>query len=122
MGQIFVAISAVLFLVMGVAGLVKPSVVTRLFSLPAPPSALRNEVRAVYGGFGLAVAGMLGASSVVSSIRPGVLLTVAVFLLGMVAGRLVSWVADRKIDRYPLLFMGLECLLAALLFYAWRAG
>ena len=32
-------------------------------------------------------------------------------LLGMAVGRLLSWLVDRRLDRYPALFMAIEIVL-----------
>ncbi len=113
MPEIFVYGNAVFFFVMGVMALVKPASITGYFALTNLSTERRNEVRAVYGGFGVAIAGLLIAAVSVDSIRLGVLLTVSAALMGMAAGRIVSFVADHSIGRYPLLFMGVEVGLAA---------
>jgi len=107
---------------MGVIALLQPSRVTRCFSLATIPADMQNEVRAVYGGFGLAMAALLVAATRVESIKSGVLLSVAVALLGMALGRLVSLLIDRSVGKYPYLFLGLECLLGGTLLYVWLVG
>jgi hypothetical protein len=64
----------------------------------------RNEVRAVYGGFGIAVAALLVATARSPALRPGVLAAVAVALLGMAAGRVIAALAERPDRFYPCWF------------------
>lgn len=104
---------------MGVVALLQPTRVTRCFSVPTPPADVRNEVRAVYGGFGVAMAALLIAATLVDTIESGVLLSVAVALLGMALGRLISLVIDTSVGKYPYLFLGLECLIGGALLYLW---
>ncbi len=57
--------------------------------------AARAEVRAVYGGFGLAIASMLAVALATPDLRTGILTTVAAALAGMAFGRLVSALVGR---------------------------
>lgn len=41
----------------------------------------------------------------------GVVVTLSMALLGMAVGRLLSWLVDRRLDRYPALFMAIEIVL-----------
>ncbi len=43
--------------------------------------------------------------------RDGVVVTLSMALLGMAVGRLLSWLVDRRLDRYPALFMAIEIVL-----------
>ena len=74
----------------------------------------RNEIRAVYGGFGIAIAALLVLVSGNATLRPGVMLAVAVALLGMAAGRVVSLLIERT-GKWPVVFLVMETVLAALL-------
>lgn len=105
------------FLVMGGAAIVTPIRVTEQFGIPVLTAAGRNEVRAVYGGFGLAMAGLLATVLVLPDLRAGVTLTIGVALGGMAGGRLLSALMDRTIGRFPLFYLGLESLAAASLLY-----
>lgn len=67
--------------------------------MPIPES--RAEIRAVYGGFGLAIAGMLALAAAGHPAREGILITVAAALGGMAFGRLVSGAVDRPKALYP---------------------
>lgn len=48
------------FLAMGIDALLKPRLVTAQFDIPETNTARRNEVCAVYGGFGVSFAVVLG--------------------------------------------------------------
>jgi hypothetical protein len=113
-----ILVAVVLALVMGVGALVKPSLVTRQFEIVALTAAARNEVRAVYGGFGIAMAVMFGLALVDPRLRTGICLTAAASLAGMAGGRLLSAGVDRTLGRAPLAYLCLEAVLAGLLFYA----
>ncbi len=118
--SIVVVVVAVGFAVMGLAALVRPALMWAPFGVvPSTPES-RNEVRAVYGGFGVALAVLLFvADGWAADIRAGVLLTVAIALLGMAGGRLFSaFVEPKALIGYPGFFMVLEGALAALLLAA----
>jgi hypothetical protein len=106
------------FVVMGIGALVSPQRVSRQFDIPTLTAAGRNEVRAVYGGFGLAMAAGLVAALAVPGLRAGVCLAVAAALAGMAGGRLVSAGIDRTLGRLPALYLVLEAVMAAALVYA----
>jgi hypothetical protein len=106
------------FFAMGIGALVKPRVVTAQFGILDLTPAGRNEVRAVYGGFGLMIAAVLVAALLWPPLRTGVLIAVAASLGGMASGRLVSAAIDRVIDKWPLRYLVLEAVAAALLFAA----
>jgi hypothetical protein len=91
----------VFFAGMGLVALVSPEVVTRTFGIPTLTNAGRNEVRAVYGGFGVAVAAMLAVAMNDPVLRAGVLLAVATSVGGMAAGRLVAALVERPTAFYP---------------------
>lgn len=118
--SISVAVVAISFAAMGIAALVKPAVIWAPFGVvPSTPES-RNEVRAVYGGFGVAMAVLLFvADGWAADLRAGVLLTAAVALLGMAAGRVFSALVEPKaLIGYPAFFLVLEGALAALLLTA----
>jgi hypothetical protein len=109
---------AILFALMGIIALTKPWRILELFGISVATADGRNEIRAVYGGFGIAVCLLLTATLWRESIRPGVLIAVAAALLGMAAGRIVSAVIDRTLGRYPLIFLIVEVVLAVMLLAA----
>ena len=79
----------------------------------------RNEVRAVYGGFGLVISGLLLMAAVdgTPSHRNGAL-TVGMALLGMALGRIVSGIVDRGISRWPATIYDRRVNGGAMLIYA----
>lgn len=99
--NIVIVLAAVFFLGMGLLALARPAVLIRPFGIALPVPESRAEVRAVYGGFGLAIAGMLALAAMGSPAREGILITVAAALGGMAFGRLVSGVIDRPKAFYP---------------------
>lgn len=93
------------FLGMGVYALVAPASLVRPFRIYIDSAEGRSEVRAVYGGFGIAIAALLFAVSArEDEIRTGVLVTVGVALAGMALGRVISRLADRSTSFYPIWF------------------
>ena len=118
-----VVIAAVFFLGMGLFALARPAALIRPFGITLPVPESRAEVRAVYGGFGLAIAGMLALAATGHPARDGILITVAAALAGMAFGRLVSGLIDRPKAFYPNWFyFFVEALGAAALLWAARAG
>lgn len=109
---------AAFFALMGLVAIVDPKRILAPFGIHPLPIDGRNEVRAVYGGFGFAISLLLLATLRVESIRNGVLIAVAAALLGMAAGRVLSAIIDRRLGRYPAIFLGVEIVLAALLLLA----
>lgn len=119
MGVVVIAISGVFFLGMGLFALVRPAALIRPFGIALPSPESRAEVRAVYGGFGIAIAGLLAVAATGHPARDGVLTTVAIALAGMAFGRLVSGAIDRPTAFYPNWFYFIvESVLAAALWWA----
>ena len=113
-----IALIAVFFAGMGIYALAAPAAVVRPFGTTLAGPASRSEVRAVYGGFGLAIAGVLAYAVVAADdVRTGILITVGVALAGMAVGRIVSAVVDDRTPFYPNWFYCLvEAVAAAALF------
>jgi len=107
------------FLGMGLYALVAPASLIRPFGVTLGRPESRAEVRAVYGGFGLAIAGVLVYAALNPSVSQPILITVAVALAGMAAGRLISAVVDERTAFYPNWFYFLvEVVLAVALVFA----
>ena len=115
--NILVAVVAIFFAGMGAVALVRPAIVWAPFGVAPTTPASRNEVRAVYGGFGIALAILLVvADNAATGFRDGVLVAIAVALAGMAAGRIVGFVVEPRSARgFPALFGVIEVLLAAAL-------
>ncbi|OBC08149.1 DUF4345 domain-containing protein [Mycobacterium sp. 852013-50091_SCH5140682] len=92
----------VFFAGMGLYAMAAPTALLRPFGLVPGQSTARAEVRAVYGGFGLAMAAILGYAAVTSGqLRTGIVITVAAALAGMALGRIISGVIDVRTSFYP---------------------
>lgn len=105
MATTVIIVVAAFFLGMGVYGLVAPAALIRPFGVVLATSDARTEVRAVYGGFGVAVAALLAmAAADVRGVREGAVLAVAFALAGMAVGRLVGLAAERSGGFYPTWF------------------
>ena len=113
---IYLAMSG--FIVMGLGAVIKPLLVTAQFGILELSAAGRNEVRAVYGGFGILMGVALLVALRHADLRGGVVFASACALAGMAAGRLVSALIDRTIDKGPLLYLVIEVAVALLLIFA----
>jgi hypothetical protein len=115
---------AVFFVAMGAIALVAPEWIVAPFGTAGLTADGRNEVRAVYGGFGVAIGVLLVVALRHPALRSGVLLAVATALAGMAGGRLVAAGVERPVRFYPCWFYAVaEALMAALLLAAvWRPG
>ena len=113
-----IGVIAVFFLGMGIYALAAPAALVRPFGITLGESASRSEVRAVYGGFGLAIAGVLVFAAIADGdLRRGILITVGAALAGMAFGRLVAAVLGDRTAFYPNWFYCLvEAVAAAALF------
>ena len=116
--DLIVYAAAIMFLVMGVVTLIRPRTVSDTFGVPTITPDMRNEIRAVYGGFGVFMCGLLLATFQYPETRNGVLLMVAVALLGMAAGRVIGFTIERPSGKWPYLYFVGEIILGALLLYA----
>jgi len=121
MALLVIAVVGVFFLGMGLYALIRPTALIRPFGIALPSPESRVEVRAVYGGFGLAIAGVLVLAARDHSVQAGILITVAAALGGMAVGRVISGLIDRPISFYPNWFYFLvEAGCAAALLWAAR--
>lgn len=106
----------VLFAAMGGALLWKPEYLTRLTNVELTTIESRNEVRAVYGGFGIAMALALLLAAIFSHLYQGVMLTAGLALIGMAAGRAYSaWLETPPMMVW--VFLGIEAVLGVMLFF-----
>jgi hypothetical protein len=107
---------------MALMALGRPREVLAQFGVAVDTVEGRNEVRAVYGGFGLAVAALLAVAAVGDpDTAEGILVAVAFALAGMAGGRVVGAALERPGSAYPVWFyFAIEVLGAgALLAAAW---
>jgi len=99
----------VFFLGMGLVALAKPEFVVGLFGTKTLNEDGRSEVRAVYGGFGCGVAILLKWAESNPIEARGIHLAIAVAMMSMAAGRLISFAIDRKtLEIWPMLFFLVE--------------
>lgn len=116
MRTVVLTAAGLFFTGMGLYALAAPARLVRPFGITAGTVPGRSEVRAVYGGFGLAVAAALFWATTTGELGRGVVLAVAVALAGMAAGRVVSRVLDGPAAFYPVWFyFWVETLAAAAL-------
>jgi hypothetical protein len=121
MANLLITTVAAFFLAMGIAALRRPAMVLGLFGTEVRHRDTMNEIRAVYGGFGVAVAGLLGYALVDPVLRPGLVAGIAIAVLGMASGRLWSAAVDRGAGFFPCLFFVVEIAIGAALLAALRA-
>jgi len=104
MNSVIVAAAALFFLGMGVLALARPAGLVAPFGISLAGPDARLEVCAVYGGFGIAIAALLGVAALDPAAHRGELLAVAVALFGMAGGRLLGRIRDRPDRFYPVWF------------------
>ena len=107
MEPVVVGIAAA-FALMGVFALAWPGRVVAFVGTTALTVDGRNEVRAVYGGFGLTIATALLWGMLSPRLAPGVFFATGLALWGMAAGRAISVVIERSAGFYPWLFFAIE--------------
>lgn len=108
----------------GVVALARPAWVPAIFGGLAPTASSRTEVRAVYGGLPLAMAGLVvadarGRSGSGAGTRTN---TVAVLSAAMAVGRIFGAAVEGEADAVTRLFIILEAATAAALASAVRAA
>lgn len=113
---------AALYFFMGFKGLFDPAGVGSIFGMEDLTGAVRNEFRAVYGGFGVAFAGLLLYAwfVLVGERRSAILLCLSILTFGMAAGRVVSFAMEQPGNSYPMIFLVTEILLGAAMFWLSR--
>ena len=113
---ISLVVAFLLFAAMGGALLWRPQYLTQLTHLELTTIESRNEVRAVYGGFGVGMAVALFIAMVYSPLRGGIMLTTGLALIGMAAGRGYSgWLERPSTAVWG--FLVLEAVMGFLLFF-----
>ena len=103
------------FFAMGLGALVAPNKVTDQFGIHPLGVDGRNEVRAVYGGFGIAIAGVLAWALLNPAVLATICATVAIALVGMAVGRIISMFCDKGMSRVTAAYLGIEVIAAGLL-------
>ncbi|MFD8247125.1 DUF4345 family protein [Nocardia sp. NPDC059691] len=120
MAQAVCVIVGVFFLGMGSYALAAPAALIQPFGIRLTEPSARYEVRAVYGGFGLAMAAVLAVAAIdLAGLRGGIMVAIGAALAGMALGRVLSAVLDERTAFYPTWFYGaVEAIGAAALFLA----
>ena len=120
MSDPLVLIVAAGFALMGLAALVRPGEILAQFGVEVATADGRNEVRAVYGGFGLAIGAVLAVAALGDpSTAEGIVVAVAVALIGMAAGRLLRALSEWPKGLYPVwTYFAIEVVSAAVLLAA----
>ena len=118
LADVLVLVAAALFAAMGGWALARPTLVVDRFGIDVTTPDGRNEVSAVYGGFGFAVSALLVFAATTDGRGelwiPSI---VSVQCLGMATGRIVSMLRDRtRGSRTVWLFVTVELALAVALF------
>ena len=116
--QAAIGVVAALFAGMGVFALAWPGRVMAIFGNTELTLAGRNEVRAVYGGFGLAAASALAWGLLSPRLGPGIFFALGLSLWGMAAGRAISVLIDKKADPLLWLFFASELVMGGILIFA----
>ncbi|MEU7531764.1 DUF4345 family protein [Saccharothrix sp. NPDC042600] len=112
MKNIPLVIAATFFVAMGIYALLAPKALVRPFGITIDTPEARSEIRAAYGGFGLAVTtALIVAALNVGGLRTGMVMAVAAALAGMALGRLLSRLTDQPTPFYPIWFY--SCVEAA---------
>lgn len=106
-----------LFAAMGGALLWQPQYLTRVTGQELSTVESRNEVRAVYGGFGVAAALALFIALVWSPLRGGICLALGLALVGMAAGRGYSIWLERPTNNLIFALLGAEAVLGLMLMF-----
>jgi len=104
-----IAAGAASYAGIGVVSFLRPAMVPALFGGTAPTADARTEIRAVYGGLPLAIAGSL-------VVAPSTAVAMGVLSAGMAAGRAASGLVEEE-PPSPVIkaFIGIEAALAAAL-------
>lgn len=113
--QAVMIVVALGFACMGVVALLRPSLILAQFGMSTESSDARTEVRAVYGGFGVAMTVLLVVAALQSNgLSDGVALAVGVALGGMATGRLIGMAIEPPRRWYPTTtFLFIEVVAAA---------
>jgi uncharacterized membrane protein len=116
--SIQLSVVAFLFLVMAIGAFLNPrTYLVPFVGIAAETADARNEIQAVYGGFGVAIAVVLLLPIWMPVAKTGVIIAVAGALAGMAVGRIIAALRERP-GRWPRIFFVVESTGAALLLSA----
>jgi len=109
-----IATGAAAYAGLGIASFLKPALVPAVFGGSAPTVDARTEIRAVYGGLPLAMAGTL-------AVAPASAVPLGVATAGMAAGRAASGLVEKRPpSAITVGFIAIEVALAAALLLGGR--
>ena len=111
----FIVSVAIFFFYMGFGALLDPESTLSYFSAGPLGADMRNEVRAVYGGYGVAICLLLLATLWMTSIKTGARLAVLVSVGGMAGGRSLSMLVEQPVGDFPFIILIVEVVLIAML-------
>lgn len=104
----FLGAAAAFYAGLGAAAFARPELIPATFGGTAPTADARSEVRAVYGGLPLAIAGCL-------VLRPSTAPTIAVLTAGMGVARAASAAMEEQSRPVTPAFVAIEAAVAAAL-------
>ncbi|MCB0218871.1 MAG: DUF4345 domain-containing protein [Chrysiogenetes bacterium] len=105
---------------MGVVALARPQFIMDYFDVKLTADG-RNEVRAVYGGMGLALGAALFWATQNHRYSAGIIMAMAIALGGMAAGRAISATMEKP-GKWPTVFFVIELASAIALYLAIPKG
>lgn len=110
-------IGFLLFAAMGAVMLWRPEYLSQVTGLELSTPESRSEARAVYGGFGIAMALALFTAIVYSDFRGGIMYTTGLALLGMAAGRAYAAWLERPTSPTIWGLLAVEAVLGLMIFF-----
>jgi hypothetical protein len=113
--HLLIGTAAIFWLWLGIMAFARTKHLLRGFGIETSVADSWNEVRAVYGGFPLAMAAILIVSLFAPVLTDGIAVCVGSAMLGMCLGRLVSGILDRTLGRMPQIFAAIEFVVAMIL-------
>ncbi len=110
-------IGFLLFAAMGAVMLWRPEYLSQVTGLELSTPESRSEARAVYGGFGIAMALALFTAIVYSDFRGGIMFTTGLALIGMAGGRAYAAWLERPTSPVIWGLLAGEALLGIMIFF-----
>jgi len=110
-------IGFLLFAAMGAVMLWRPEYLSQVTGLELSTPESRSEARAVYGGFGVAMALALFTAIVYSDFRGGIMYTTGLALIGMAAGRTYAAWLERPTSPTIWGLLAVEAVLGLMIFF-----
>lgn len=115
--MVSLTIGFLFFAAMGGALLWRPQYITRVTNIELSTPESRSETRAIYGGFGAAIALALFVAMVYSDLRGGIMFTTGLALLGMAGGRGYAAWLERPTNPIIWGLLAGEAVLGLMLFF-----